>query len=85
MGRYRIELKKSVQKDFESIPKKDLQRIISVIEALADDPHPPQSKKFSGREQYRLRQGNYRILYSIKDDLLIIFVVAVGHRKEIYR
>lgn len=85
MGKYRVELKKSVQKDFDSIPKKDLQRIISAIVALADDPHPPQSKKLSGREQYRLRQGNYRILYSIKDDLLIVFVVAVGHRKDIYR
>lgn len=85
MGRYRIELKKSVQKDFESIPKKDLQRIISAIGSLADNPRPPQSKKLSGLDQHRLRQGNYRILYSIKDDLLIVFVVAVGHRKEIYR
>ena len=85
MEKYRIALKKSVQKDFESIPRKDLQRIISAIESLADDPRPPQSRKLSGREQYRLRQGNYRILYSIQDDLLIIFVVAVGHRKEVYR
>lgn len=85
MGKYRIELKKSVLKDFCSIPKKDLQRIIVAIESLADDPRPPQSKKLSGLEQYRLRQGNYRILYSIKDDVLIVFVVAVGHRKEIYR
>jgi mRNA interferase RelE/StbE len=85
MEKYRIELKKSVQKDFESIPKKDLQRIIWAIESLANNPRPPQSKKLSGLEQYRLRQGNYRILYSIKDDLLIVFVVAVGHRKEIYR
>ena len=85
MGKYRIDLKKSVLKDFDSIPKKDLQRIIVAIETLADDPRPPQSKKLSGLEQYRLRQGNYRILYSIKDDLLIVFIVAVGHRKEIYR
>ena len=85
MGKYRIELKKSVSKDFESIPKKDLQRIILAIKSLADDPRPPPSRKLSGLEQYRLRQGNYRILYSIKDDLLIVFVVAVGHRKEIYR
>ena len=82
MGKYRVELKKSVQKDFDSISKKDLQRITLAIESLADDPSPPQSKKLSGLEQYRLRQGNYRILYSIKDDLLIVFVVAVGHRKE---
>ena len=85
MGKYRIELKKSVLKDFESIPRKDLQRIISAIQLLADDPRPPQSKKLSGFEQYRLRQGDYRILYSIQDDLLIVFVVAVGHRKDIYR
>ncbi|MEI6167066.1 MAG: type II toxin-antitoxin system RelE/ParE family toxin [bacterium] len=85
MGKYRVELKKSVLKDFDSIPKKDLHRIILAIESLTDDPRPPQSRKLSGLEQYRLRQGNYRILYSIKDDLLIVFVVAVGHRKEIYR
>ncbi len=85
MAKYRIELKKSVEKDLAPIPKKDLQRIIAAIESLADDPRPPQSKKLSGLEQYRLRQGNYRILYSIKDDLLIVFVVAVGHRKDIYR
>jgi len=85
MAKYRIELKKSVQKDFAPIPKKDLQRIILAIKSLADDPHPPQSKKLSGYEQYRLRQGNYRILYEIKDDLLIVFVVEVGQRKEIYR
>jgi mRNA interferase RelE/StbE len=85
MGRYRIELKKSVEKDFDSIPKKDLQRIIAAIQSLSDEPHPPQSKKLSGLEQYRLRQGNYRILYTVKDDVLIVFVVAVGHRKDIYR
>ena len=85
MGKYRIELKKSVQKDFESIPKKNLQRIVLAIESLSDNPRPPQSKKLSGLEQYRLRQGNYRILYSIQDNLLIVFVVEVGHRKEIYR
>ena len=85
MGKYRIELKKSVLKDFDSLSKKDLQRILVAIELLADDPRPPQSKKLSGMDQYRLRQGNYRILYSIKHDLLIVFVVAVGHRKEIYR
>jgi mRNA interferase RelE/StbE len=85
MEKYKIELKKSVLKDFESIPKKDLQRILLSIKSLAEDPRPPQSKKLSGYEQYRLRQGNYRILYEIKDDVLIVFVVAVGHRKDIYR
>jgi mRNA interferase RelE/StbE len=72
MGRYRIELKKSVLKDFDSIPRKDLQRIIVAIQALADDPRPAQSKKLSGLEQYRLRQGDYRILYTIEDAVLIV-------------
>jgi mRNA interferase RelE/StbE len=85
MGKYRVELKKSVLKDVDSLPKRDLQRILAAIESLADDPRPPQCKKLSGQEQYQLRQGNYRILYSIKVDLLVVFVVAVGHRKEIYR
>ena len=52
---------------------------------LAGDPRPSQSKKLSSQEQYRLRQGRYRILYTIQDDVLIVCVVAVGHRKDIYR
>ena len=85
MGKYRIELKKSVRKDLKSIPKEDLRRIISAIGSLADNPRPPQSKKLSGPDQYRLRQGNYRILYTISDNVLVVCVVAVGHRREIYR
>lgn len=85
MGNYRIELKRSVLKDFSSIPRNDLQRIMAAIHALADNPRPPQAKTLSGREQYRVRQGNYRILYSIEDDLLVVCVVAVGRRKEVYR
>ena len=51
----------------------------------ADDPRPPQAKRLSGREQYRLRQGDYRILYTIQDDVLVVTVVEVGNRKDIYR
>lgn len=85
MGKYRIELKRSVLKDVESIPKKDRQRIMLAIQSLAEDPRPLACRKLSGLEQYRLRQGDYRILYSIADAVLTVFVVAVGHRKEIYR
>ena len=85
MGSYRIELKKSVLKDLAAIPRKDLHKILAVIRSLAGNPRPPQAKKLSGREQYRLRQGDYRILYAIQDDVLIVFVVAVGHRRDIYR
>jgi mRNA interferase RelE/StbE len=74
-----------VQKDFDDIPKKDLRRILNRIEALAENPRPPSCEKLTGQERYRLRQGRYRIVYSIQDDLLTVWVVKVGHRKHIYR
>ena len=85
MGKYSILFRRSVLKDLEVLPKKDVQRIMEAIRALAVDPRPPQSQKLSGREQYRLRQGTYRILYVIEDDVLIVTVVKVGHRREVYR
>ena len=85
MGKYSILFRRSVLKDLEVLPKKDVQRIMEAIRALAVDPRPPQSQKLSGREQYRLRQGTYRILYAIQDDVLIVTVVKVGHRREVNR
>jgi mRNA interferase RelE/StbE len=85
MAAYKIFFRKSVQKDFEAIPKKDLQRILKRIEGFANDPRPPGSEKLTGQERYRLRQEIYRILYSIQDDELTIWVVNVAHRKEVYR
>jgi len=85
MAAYRLFFKKSVQKDFDVIPKKDLKRILNHIEALAENPRPPGCEKLTGQDRYRLRQGRYRIVYSIKDDELTVSVVKVGHRKHIYR
>ena len=85
MAAYRIYFKKSVEKDFKVIPNKDLVKILERIEALAENPRPPGCEKFSGQQKYRLRQGRYRILYSVQDDELTIWVVKVGHRKDIYR
>ena len=85
MESYRIVVKKSVSKDLKKIPKKDVRRILEAIESLAQDPRPPQSKKLSGQERYRLRQGNYRILYSIEDEKLVVQVVKVGNRRDVYR
>ena len=85
MAAYKIYFKKSVEKDFKVIPKKDLVKILERIEALAEDPRPPGCEKLSGQQKYRLRQGRYRILYSVQDDELTIWVVKVGHRKDIYR
>lgn len=86
MARYSVRIKKSARKELESIPKKpDRRRIISRIQGLADNPRPEGSQKLSGLERYRIRQGNYRILYSIEDTELIVYVVKIGHRKNIYR
>ena len=85
MVAYRIYFRKSVEKDFNGIPKKDLKKILGRIELLAEDPRPPGCEKMTGQERYRLRQGRYRILYSIQDDELTVWVVKVGHRKDIYR
>ncbi len=85
MAKYSILFRRSVLKDLEVLPKKDVQRIMEAIRTLAVEPRPPQSQKLSGREQYRLRQGAYRILYVIQDDVLIVAVVKVGHRREVYR
>ena len=85
MAAYKIYFKKSVEKDFKVIPKKDLKRILEGIEALAEEPRPPGCEKLSGQQRYRLRQGRYRILYSIQDDELTVWVVKVAHRRNIYR
>ncbi len=85
MAAYKVFFKKSVEKDFTAIPKKDLKKILKRIEALAEDPRPPGCEKLTGQQRYRLRQGRYRVLYSIQDDELTVWVVKVGHRKDIYR
>jgi len=81
MAAYKIYFRKSVLKDLEKIPKIDLKRIISRIEALADDPRPPGVEKFFGLDRYRIRQGNYRTIYSIQDNELTIWVVKIGARR----
>ena len=85
MAKYEIVLRKSVRKDLEPIPKRDVQRILADIAELANDPRPLQSRKLSGSEKYRLRCGVYRVLYEIQDAVLIVCVVKVGHRREVYR
>ena len=85
MVRYEVRFRKSVSKDLHPIPKRDAKRIIAAIDALANDPRPPQSRKLSGSEKYRLRCGFYRVLYEIQDNVLIVCVVKVGHRKDVCR
>jgi len=85
MAEYKVLFKNSVWKDFESIPKGQLQNILKKIRSLSINPRPNGSQKLSSQERYRLRQGRYRILYSIQDDELTVWVVKVAPRKEVYR
>lgn len=86
MARYKILIKPSAVKEIESIPlKRDRQRIVERIRDLTENPRPPGCEKLSGRDKYRLRQGRYRILYSIEDEDLLVYVVKVAHRKDVYR
>jgi len=85
MAEYKVYFKESVEKDFSTIPKKDLQKILRPIEMLSQDPRPQGHEKLTGRERCRVRQGHYRIVYSIQDKDLTVWVVKVGHRREVYR
>ena len=86
MPRYSILIKPSAVKEIEAISlKKDRRRIVERIGDLAENPRPPGCEKLSGQDKYRLRQGPYRILYSIEDQDLLVYVVKVAHRKDVYR
>ena len=86
MAKYRILIKPSAVKEIEAIsPKKDRQRIVGRISKLADNPRPPGCEKLSGQKKYRIRQGRSRIVYSIEDQDLTVYVVKVRHRKDVYR
>ena len=85
MAEYKVYFKASVEKDFRAMPKKDLRKILLRIEELSRDPRPYGHEKLTGCERYRIRQGRYRIVYSIQDKELTIWVVKVGHRREVYR
>ena len=85
MEKYRITFKKSVTKDLRIIPKNDIKKILSKIVTLAENPRGEGCIKLSGQEHYRIRQGLYRIVYEIKDDVLVINVVKVAHRSHVYK
>jgi mRNA interferase RelE/StbE len=81
---YKVIIKRSAEKEIEALPLKDRRRVVAKIQSLADNPRPPGCEKLSGADKYRLRQGDYRILYEIIDRDLIITVVRVGHRRDVY-
>jgi mRNA interferase RelE/StbE len=85
MARYELIVKPSVTKDLRGLPRADVRRILARMEALRDDPRPQGAEKLSAQERYRIRQGNYRILYTVADAAPTVEVVKVGHRREVYR
>jgi mRNA interferase RelE/StbE len=87
VARYRVVIKLSASKEIGAVgQKKDRQRIVLRIQSLGENPRPFGCEKLSGHlDRYRVREGNYRILYSIDDEKLLVDVVKVGHRKEVYR
>jgi mRNA interferase RelE/StbE len=85
MAKYKVTFKKSVAKDLRTIPNKDVKKILEKIDMLIDNPRAEGCVKLSGQENYRVRQGLYRIVYEIKDDILIINVIKVAHRSSVYK
>ena len=85
MASYNVRIKRSAAKELEAAPPKDRKRIARRIEGLAAEPRPQGCEKLSGEEKYRLRQGAYRILYEIVDQELIVTVVKIGNRRDVYR
>jgi mRNA interferase RelE/StbE len=85
MASYSLAFKNSVAKDLRSIPNQDVKRILKRINSLRENPRAEGSIKLSGQERYRVRQGVYRIVYEIQDAELIVFVVKVAHRSEVYK
>jgi len=85
MANYKLIFKQSVAKDLRSIPKQDVIKILKRINSLTSEPTPAGSEKLSGQQRYRIRQGNYRILYEIEEQQICITIVKIGHRRDVYR
>ena len=84
MAKYTLTITKSAQKELDKLPDSIAENLFEAMLSLADDPRPPGCKKLKGYDVYRIRRGNYRIIYEIRDHVLIVEVIAVGHRKDVY-
>lgn len=85
MALYKIELRKSAAKELRNLPKPYIRSITSAIADLATDPRPTGAIKLSGSNSFRIRIGTFRVIYEIHDDVLIVVVIKIGHRKDVYR
>lgn len=85
MASYDLLIKRSAAKELEALPTSYRRRIAAKIRSLANDPRPPGVEKLSGAEWYRLRQGDYRVLFEIDDGKRTVTIVRIGHRRDVYR
>lgn len=83
--KYRVSILRRAQKELANLPSEAFERVRDTLRGLADDPRPLGCKKLQGREGWRIRVGNYRVLYKIDDDQKTIEVVHIGHRRDVYR
>jgi mRNA interferase RelE/StbE len=86
MGFYQVRWKRSAAKELKTLPRATLLRVLEAVDTLATDPRPRNARKLTGSERtYRIRVGDYRVLYTVEDDMLTVEVVRVGHRRDAYR
>ncbi|MBC7170196.1 type II toxin-antitoxin system RelE/ParE family toxin [Candidatus Bipolaricaulota bacterium] len=85
MASYRVLVKPSAVRELEAVPRKGRKLLAERIQGLGATPRPPGCEKLSGGDRYRVRQGDYRIIYSVDDDQQVVRVIKVGHRREMYR
>lgn len=84
-GSYSLVIKTSAERELRALPKEDRRCVVDRARGLAHSPRPPGNEKLSGQERYRIRQGDYRIVYAIDDEARIVEIVKIGHRREVYR
>lgn len=85
MTKYEVVITKSVQKYLDKLPDALAEKLESAMMKLENDPRPPGSEKMSGKNAYKIRVGDYRIIYTIQDKILLVTVIDAGHRRDIYR
>ena len=85
MGSYKLLIRASAADELGGVARKDLRRIIERIQGLSEEPRPRGREKLSAQERYRVRQGDYRVVYAIDDDNRTVEIVKIGHRSEVYR
>lgn len=85
MEKYELRIKPSAKKEIDALPKQDRQHVVRRIQELATDPRPTGCLRLAGSDLYRIRQGNYRIIYSIDQTEVVVVIVKVGHRRDVYK